>query len=207
MPRFGAHEGYNRFVLEWHGKVHATVGVSDGVATLSFDRKGHVNTGRMNDLLPSSMRPARVRPDGGGLTFRVPPGMEVHDHSYGNLVVIDLVPAPPVETAAAPPPVPTSPPASVAAASPPMAASPPPVEAVPPSPPAPEPAPLPSVPPPPAPPPAAPAAPEQAAAPPPSPPPTPGAPPAAEPAKPAEAAPKHQAHAEKPSRKPPPPAK
>ncbi len=91
MARFGAHEGFTRLVLDWPGPVHATVGTTDGVVTLSFDRKARLNVARLNDLLPPSMRPARLRSDGAGLTFRVPAGLHPHDHSYGNLVIIDLL--------------------------------------------------------------------------------------------------------------------
>jgi hypothetical protein len=122
MARFGAHEGFNRLVLEWPGAIHANIATRDGVATLAFDRKAHLNLARLNDLLPPPMRPARLAADGSTLTFRIPAGVHLHDHSAGKLVIIDLVrgDAPDLAPSPAPPSPPpqVTPPPQVAVAPP-----------------------------------------------------------------------------------------
>ncbi len=101
--RFGRHDTFDRLVLDWPAPVHVTLVVGDATATLRFDRPATLDAERLNAVLPAEMRPATVVKDGTGLSFRVPPGKEVHDHSAGHLVVMDLL-ASVAPDAATPPP-------------------------------------------------------------------------------------------------------
>jgi hypothetical protein len=111
--RFGAHPGYDRLVIEWPHPVHARIRVDRGTASISFDMAASLTAKRLQELLPATMAPVTVRPDGTQISFRLPPGRSIHDHSEGNLVILDILggnganPPTAQEAAAAVPPKPS----------------------------------------------------------------------------------------------------
>ena len=89
--RFGKHDDYDRLVLEFPGAIRPHLNVNAGAAIVTFDVPANVDTARLDQLLPKSMLPVTLHADGKALSFHVPPGGAVHDHSTGKMVILDIL--------------------------------------------------------------------------------------------------------------------
>jgi hypothetical protein len=107
--------GYARLLFTLTPTAHIQAGATEGVLTLTFDRKPDVDPLGLSQTLPTYITAGRA--DAGGLTYRytLAQPVRVHQSASGDKIAIDLSPA---TSKAAPPDLPPPPPKTVTAVDP-----------------------------------------------------------------------------------------
>ncbi|WP_396274889.1 hypothetical protein [Hyphomonas sp.] len=92
MPRFGAHDGYDRVVIDWPSNVDYDVDADGREITVRFARMAEIDVAPVARRLGARISALRATtfPGGTALSFMLAPGVQLRHFRNGRSIVLDL---------------------------------------------------------------------------------------------------------------------
>ncbi len=84
--------GYSRLAFNFAPAAHVLAAATDGVLTISFDRKVTIDPQRLATLMGAAVVSTRADPDGKTYRFALTQPIKLHQSAIGNRAVVDLAP-------------------------------------------------------------------------------------------------------------------
>jgi tetratricopeptide (TPR) repeat protein len=100
--RFSEHQGFRRVVFDWHGAPAYTFAAKDGIARLTFERKGALDSHRLGAAFPSFAAEVEEAPAATVVTLHVPDGVSFHHFRSEGAIILDVLAKPARPRAATP---------------------------------------------------------------------------------------------------------